>query len=64
MTEKLITYIPNKLEIPTREYFHRKYSGVINIEDFNTNYPTYIIDVVERIIIDERFNQRIIKHFK
>jgi hypothetical protein len=58
MTEKLTTknYTSNncKLTIPTREEFHRRFSGEINPEDFEM-YP--VSNIGERIADDFEFDE-------
>lgn len=54
---KKTTYIPNNgnLRVPSREEFHRRFSGVIYLSDFD--YPTSLTVMASRIASNLRFDE-------
>lgn len=55
--ERKKTYIPDNgnLKIPSREEFHRRFSGIIYASDFD--HPISLTDMASRIASNHRFDE-------
>ena len=57
--------LPYYLRYPTprisREETHRRSSLVLNVSDFETNYPTYVSDIAYRMTSSDKFDKECYK---